>query len=674
MNNSSSEIDDYTLPLGFETANTIILSFMLVACVFGNVLVITAIGRTRKLRTPSNYLIINLSLCDMINAIAAIPFTLVWNRVYEFRTFPYGEFGCKLLWPLATYAKTCSVFTLAAIAVDCFLNISYMNVILTKKKVYVVLYVLHVLAVIAVIPYTVKLTYTDNGTVANCTESWDLAWQQNAYTISLFVIQYGIPLSVMSCFYALAWYRLYRRNKTVIEMSEEYEKKMEWSETGSMYSSDTDSIDSSFHDPSRLQNGFLTPPVARKKSTVIRKASVFSERINSRLLESETPVMRSRPRVIERKITRRKESLAHQRVHESRASTDCSFERTLLKNLRNNYEKKKERNTGNNHTCYLDKQRNSCSTNCDGKYRNSCSDNYHGKSRNSCSSNLEGKNRNSCSGNYSENYIGNHRNSHDRTYLQKHKNSCSINHQQKHRGSYSVNYRQKKGGESYSNSNQRQERRRSSTAFIENYRQSNNARWNSKNTRLQTFILSIKTKISSSKADKNSYFTADNNNYCSSSNKTETRKGKKFRNSSFLSQTSFVRHQQTVKILKMFTIVVIIFMCVELPNQLAWLIGNQLSVLIRVLMLLTYISSVVNCWIYGGFHTGIRKAYFQLLCCSTPGSRPDHTSTVSAHSMYDCRMEKVVVERNTSFNQMFEDAFVKYDSSIEFKSQNEDEL
>lgn len=53
---------------------TTILSLILIACLFGNLLVITAISRTKKLRIPSYILIVNLSVCDMLVAVSAIPF------------------------------------------------------------------------------------------------------------------------------------------------------------------------------------------------------------------------------------------------------------------------------------------------------------------------------------------------------------------------------------------------------------------------------------------------------------------------------------------------------------------------------------------------------------------------------------------------------------------------
>ena len=228
MNNTTLHYHPHVLET-FDKAELVILSLMLASCIFGNMLVVTAINRTRKKNVPSNILLLNLSVCDMMTAICGILFTLmIYNIYYKSKYYPYGEVGCKILWPFTTYAHNCSVFTLAVIAFEKYLNISSINFRFTKKTSFVALAIIHVLAITVVIPYSINLKYVANEKVRYCYEEWGDRWHMKVYTMFLFIVQYVLPLTMMAISYILAWRKLYMHNNTVIKMSEEYERIMDW--------------------------------------------------------------------------------------------------------------------------------------------------------------------------------------------------------------------------------------------------------------------------------------------------------------------------------------------------------------------------------------------------------------------------------------------------------------
>ena len=86
----------------------------------------------------------------------------------------------------------------------------------------------------------------------------------------------------------------------------------------------------------------------------------------------------------------------------------------------------------------------------------------------------------------------------------------------------------------------------------------------------------------------------------------------------FRSQTAYTRHMQTVRTLKMFTVVVVVFACFALPNHINWILTDFArsyrppQYLSKMFFVLTYVSSVVNCWIYGGREASSQgcKIYF----------------------------------------------------------------
>ena len=229
---TTTTVDDFQeaiIPNEFQIVEIVILSLMLLACLFGNLLVLAVIIGTKKFRTSANYLIINLAVCDMAFAVLAIPFTLIiYNIIYSHQSYPYGYIGCKLLWPITTYANNGSVFTLVTIAIERYVHTSSIRHKLTKKRIGYVISLVHILAFVTVIPYISHLRYGIVKGNPQCFEKWDSHWHQKYYTIALVNVQYVFPLLIMIVFYSLTWRKLYTRNKEMIKMSEDYESKMTW--------------------------------------------------------------------------------------------------------------------------------------------------------------------------------------------------------------------------------------------------------------------------------------------------------------------------------------------------------------------------------------------------------------------------------------------------------------
>ena len=438
----------YHPEVGYQV-QIVLLSLMLAACLFGNILVTSTIIRTKKLRIPSNILVVNLSLCDMMTSLCAIPFTLIiFNIYHNKKTYPFGKVGCKLLWPITTYACNCSVFTLATIAIERYLNIISIDIKFNKKVTFIVIGIIHLLAIAVVVPYCISLTYEVIENEVSCNERWKDQWQAKAYTISLFVIQYALPLIVMAIFYILAWRKLYTHNILVIKMSEEYERKMNWKET-------------------------------------YRKGS--------------------------------------------RQSSLCDDSVDIVKTHVTNTETKPPGNTRKGY-----------------KYKN---------------------------------------------------NTGNVKHQ--------------------------------STAL---------------------------KKISAISVN-------------------SIQDAKRFNKSRYASQVAYIRHRQSLRTLRMFTVVVIVFALFALPNQITWLMidFSELSdTASYIIILLTYVSPVMNCWIYGWFHSGIRAAYVQTIRCScnqrSYDAQPWNGMNIpSSPSLYTTNQEELFKRRMSSFNYMFR----KYGENVHIQEESE---
>lgn len=65
---------------------------ILLAAVLGNVLVVYVVGGTAKMRTVTNYFIVNLAVGDLCTAIVCIPFTFVTTLILQY--WPFGREMC----------------------------------------------------------------------------------------------------------------------------------------------------------------------------------------------------------------------------------------------------------------------------------------------------------------------------------------------------------------------------------------------------------------------------------------------------------------------------------------------------------------------------------------------------------------------------------------------------
>ena len=82
--------------------------------VIGNSMVCLVILRRRKMKTVTNYFILNLGIADLALTCICIPFDIpVQEMQYH---WPYGSFMCKVLYPLQTLTLFAAVYTLTVVS------------------------------------------------------------------------------------------------------------------------------------------------------------------------------------------------------------------------------------------------------------------------------------------------------------------------------------------------------------------------------------------------------------------------------------------------------------------------------------------------------------------------------------------------------------------------------
>ncbi|CAH3045673.1 unnamed protein product [Pocillopora meandrina] len=98
----------------FLAIATALYSFISFGGFIGNLLIIVTILRWKEMRTPCNFLIMNIAIADLAVAFVAAPLRIL--EIYYH--WPFGEFMCKFLTPLQDVFVCVSVVTHTTIALE----------------------------------------------------------------------------------------------------------------------------------------------------------------------------------------------------------------------------------------------------------------------------------------------------------------------------------------------------------------------------------------------------------------------------------------------------------------------------------------------------------------------------------------------------------------------------
>ncbi|KAK2871295.1 hypothetical protein QQF64_002456 [Cirrhinus molitorella] len=116
--------EQQTLDLDWTKAVIIgvMLSTITAVTVMGNTLVVIAVCVVKKLRQPSNYLLVSLAIADLSVAVAVMPFVIVTDLTGG--VWLFGEVFCNIFIGMDVMCCTASIMTLCVISVDRYLGIT----------------------------------------------------------------------------------------------------------------------------------------------------------------------------------------------------------------------------------------------------------------------------------------------------------------------------------------------------------------------------------------------------------------------------------------------------------------------------------------------------------------------------------------------------------------------
>jgi len=106
--------------LDLDLTKTVVIGMMLstitAVTVMGNTLVVIAVCVVKKLRQPSNYLLVSLAIADLSVAVAVMPFAIVTDLTGG--VWLFGEVFCNVFIGMDVMCCTASIMNLCVISVD----------------------------------------------------------------------------------------------------------------------------------------------------------------------------------------------------------------------------------------------------------------------------------------------------------------------------------------------------------------------------------------------------------------------------------------------------------------------------------------------------------------------------------------------------------------------------
>ena len=209
------------VPLYLKILASICYIVSMILGIGGNILVLLVIFYHQRMKTVTSFFIINLAISDLIFALLCIPSTYI--TAYLIQYWPFSSFACVFFNYMQTVSVTLTVYTLIWITFDkywAFVKPFKLRMSIKICKYLIFLSWLFSLFVSLPIAFFTKLTYSSHNSsdaaipsdidLPQCTEYWpeNLTNIPQIYNISLLLIQYFIPLVILTYYYVRIYFVL----------------------------------------------------------------------------------------------------------------------------------------------------------------------------------------------------------------------------------------------------------------------------------------------------------------------------------------------------------------------------------------------------------------------------------------------------------------------------------
>lgn len=205
-------LEDSTQLVGVQVVLILAYSTIILFGVSGNSLVIYVVYKFRNLHTVTNFFIANLAVADLLVNALCLPFTLMATLSGEWK---FGQVMCYLLPYAQGLAVHVSTITLSVVALDRYRSIIHHTETKMSKDVCAVVIIITWMASavlaspLAIFREYVTFDLTPEHTIQGCVEKWPgSSADGTVYSVATFLLQYSLPLSIISYTYACIWSKL----------------------------------------------------------------------------------------------------------------------------------------------------------------------------------------------------------------------------------------------------------------------------------------------------------------------------------------------------------------------------------------------------------------------------------------------------------------------------------
>lgn len=190
------------------------LCFVIVFCVglCGNLLVCIVMIQQRRMRTVMNCFTLNLAISDLIIIVIYVPSQYA---AYENnQNWPFGNVGCRITYSTVPVCVSASSATLLAISCERFRGIVFpFQPRLRLTTVRRIIIIIWIVSITTALPLMIIAGTIHKGNNTFCDELWPNPDSSRFYWIAMFLLQYVIPLMVMSVLYGAAGWKLQKRSR-----------------------------------------------------------------------------------------------------------------------------------------------------------------------------------------------------------------------------------------------------------------------------------------------------------------------------------------------------------------------------------------------------------------------------------------------------------------------------